>query len=131
MERINQLLSVYITYEYIEERRYIYRVSPKKIWFKLIFEFLTMGRVFLGVKNNSKNFGNKKNIRLFSKILSKWTLFYSKSSDLFNLYDFVHFKMSTNHSKSYNICYLYTCMHKYWLLNHLKKFSILDMAISS
>ena len=28
---------------------------PKKIWFKLIFEFLTLGRVFLGVKNNSKN----------------------------------------------------------------------------
>ena len=34
-----------------------------------------MGRVFLGVKNNSKNFGNKKNIRLFSKILSILTLF--------------------------------------------------------
>ena len=33
---------------------------PKKMWFKLIFEFLTLGRVFLGVKNNSKNFGNKK-----------------------------------------------------------------------
>ena len=81
-----------------------------------IFVFLGLGGVFLGVKNNSKNFGNKKNIGLFSKILSKWTLFYSKSSDLFNLYDFVQFKMSKNHSKSYNICYLYTCMHKYWLL---------------
>ena len=49
---------------------------PKKIRFKPILEFLTLGRVFLGVKNNSKNFENKKNIRLFSKILSKWTLFY-------------------------------------------------------
>ena len=44
---------------------------PKKIRFKPIFEFLTLGGVFLGVKNNSKNFGNKKNIRLLSKILSK------------------------------------------------------------
>ena len=41
------------------EAEYIQGV-PKKMWFKLIFEFLTMGRVFLGVKNNSKNFGNKK-----------------------------------------------------------------------
>ena len=31
------------------------------------FEFLTLGGVFLGVENNSKNFGNKKNIMLFSK----------------------------------------------------------------
>ena len=34
----------------------------KKIIFKLIFEFLSLGGLFLGVKNNSKNFGNKKNI---------------------------------------------------------------------
>ena len=31
------------------------------MWFELIFEFLTLGSVFLGVKNNSKNFGTKKN----------------------------------------------------------------------
>ena len=66
---------------------------PKKnMWFKPIFEFLTLGGVFLGVKNNSKNFGNQKNIRLFSKILSKRTLFYSKSSnflDYFGLYQLV------------------------------------------
>ena len=30
-----------------------------------------MGRVFLGVKNNSKNFGNKKNIRL---LLAKFSV---------------------------------------------------------
>ena len=40
---------------------------PKKMWFKLIFEFLTMGRVFLGVKNNSKNFGNKKIVGCLAK----------------------------------------------------------------
>ena len=67
---------------------------PKKMHLLSSFEFLTLEAVFLGVKNNSNNFGNKKNITLFSKILSKWTLFYSKSSDLFNLYDFVHIKMS-------------------------------------
>ena len=51
---------------------------PKKVIFKLIFAFLSLGGVFLGVKNNSKNFGNKKNVRLLSKILSKWTLFIRK-----------------------------------------------------
>ena len=35
---------------------------PKKMVIRKGFEFLTLGGVFLGVKNNSKNFGNKKNI---------------------------------------------------------------------
>ena len=54
----------------------------EKIFLLSGFEFLTLGGVFLGVKNNSKNFGNKKNIGLFSKILSRRALFYSKSSNL-------------------------------------------------
>ena len=33
---------------------------PKKIGILSSFEFLDMGGVFLRVKNNSKNFGNKK-----------------------------------------------------------------------
>ena len=44
---------------------------PKKIGILSSFEFLDLEGVFLGVKNNSKNFGNKKNIGLYSKILSK------------------------------------------------------------
>ena len=48
-----------------------YRVSQKKMGLLSSFEFLGLGGVFLGVKNNSKNFGNKKNIGLYSKILSK------------------------------------------------------------
>ena len=51
---------------------------PKKMVILSGFEFLTLGGVFLGVKNNSKNSGTKKDIRLFSKILSKWTLFIKK-----------------------------------------------------
>ena len=43
---------------------------PKKIGLLSIFEFLGLGGVYLDVKINSKNFGNKKNIRLLSKILS-------------------------------------------------------------
>ena len=54
---------------------------PKKVSVKPIFEFQTLGGVFLGVKNNSKDFENKKNSRFFSKILSNWTLFSSKSSN--------------------------------------------------
>ena len=33
---------------------------PKKMVIRKGFELLTLGGVFLGVKNNSKNFGNKK-----------------------------------------------------------------------
>ena len=47
---------------------------PKKMVILSDFEFLTLGGVFLRVKNNSKNSGTKKNIRLFSKILSRMTL---------------------------------------------------------
>ena len=62
---------------------------PKKMWFKLIFEFLIMGRVFLGVKNDSKNFGNKKIIRLLSKILSKLTLFIRKMQKFWCFYELI------------------------------------------
>ena len=68
---------------------------PKKIGLLSSFEFLGLGGVFLGVKNNSKNFGNKKNIRLFRKILSKWTLFYWKSSN------FLEFLGVKNNSKNF------------------------------
>ena len=51
---------------------------PKKVSVKPNLEFQNLGGVFLRVANNSKNFGNKKNSRLFSKILSKWTLFIRK-----------------------------------------------------
>ena len=46
-----------------------------------------MGGVFLGVKNNSKNFENKKNYRLLSKILSKWTLFIRKRQKIMGFKD--------------------------------------------
>ena len=65
-----------------------YRVS-QKMWFKLIFEFLTMGRVFLGVKNDFNNFGNKKIIRLLSKILSKLTLFIRKMQKFWCFYELI------------------------------------------
>ena len=55
---------------------HFYRVSHKKMGLLSSFEFLGFGGVFLGVKNNSKNFGNKKDIGSFGKILSKWTLIY-------------------------------------------------------
>ena len=37
---------------------------PKKIGILSSFEFLYLGGVFLGVKNNSENFGNKKIYRV-------------------------------------------------------------------
>ena len=44
---------------------------PKKIGILSSFEFLYLGGVFLGVKNNSENFENKRYLRLSSIMLSK------------------------------------------------------------
>ena len=62
-----------------------------------MFEFFNLEGVFSGAKNNSKNFGTKKDMRLFSKILSKWTLFYSNSLNFLEflwLYKFQNVKKS-------------------------------------
>ena len=55
----------------------IYRVSHKN---DLLAHLLVsdLGRGVLRGKNNSKKFGNKKNIGLVIKILRKWTLFVRK-----------------------------------------------------
>ena len=72
---------------------------PKKMVIRKGFEFLTLGGVFLGVKNNSKNFGNKKNIRLFSKILSKWTLFIRKMQKFWCFYELLTMSRMENFFK--------------------------------
>ena len=46
------------------ENKYIYQLStgqgvPKRMLLLLGFEFLTLGGMFLGVRNSSKNFGNQ------------------------------------------------------------------------
>ena len=86
---------------------------PKKMWFKPIFEFLTLGGVFLGVKNNSKNFKNKKNIRLFSKILSKRTFFNSKSLNFLDFIWLFQLQNVKNPLKSQNIfnIYVWICIN--------------------
>ena len=76
---------------------------PKKMVIQKGFEFLTLGGVFLGVKKDSKNFGNKKNTGLFSKILSKWALFCSKSSNFLEFSRLWHFQKVKNHLESLNI----------------------------
>ena len=53
---------------------YIYKVSQKN-FLQLIFESLSLGGVFLRVKNNSKNFETKMNIGLFRGNLKKKSLF--------------------------------------------------------
>ena len=52
---------------------------PKKMVILSGFEFLTLRGVFLGIKINSKNFGTKKNTRLFSKIVKPKSKSKSKS----------------------------------------------------
>ena len=81
-------------------------MSPKLTVVKPIFEFLTLGGVFLGVKNNSKNFGNKKNIRLLSKILSKLTLFIRKVQKFWCFYDLIAMSKMKNVFKCHKSQYL-------------------------
>ena len=61
------------------------------------FEFLTLGGVFTGVKNDSMNFVNKKNIRLFRKILSKWTLFIRKVQKFWCSYELLAMSRMENY----------------------------------
>jgi len=72
-----------------DPKTYLLITISKTVIFKLIFAFLSLGGVFLGVKNNSKNFGNKKNIGLLSKILSKLTLFNGKIQKCWCFYKFI------------------------------------------
>ena len=82
---------------------------------------LDLGRDVLRGKKNSKNFGNRVNKWLFSKILSKWTLFYSKQK----IFKFSSISMTLSVSKcqksfeksKYLIC-LCTYIHKYWLFHY-------------
>ena len=52
---------------------------PKNVPIVRLWVF-TLGGVFLGMKNIFKNFGNKENMRLFSKILRKWTFSVAKAT---------------------------------------------------
>ena len=67
-----------------------------------MFEFLTLGGVFLGVKNNSKNFLFSETFGLFSKILSNGTLFDSKSAYFLEVLRFSQFQAIKNHQKNHN-----------------------------
>ena len=103
---------------------------PKKIWFKPIFEFMILEGGSLGVKNNSKNFGNK-------KILSCLAKFWVNGSCLvLNLPIFLSFYCFLSFKKVKFICFkifnIYMCICKnidFYVI--LKKYSILDMARSS
>ena len=51
------------------------------------FGFLTLGGVFLGVKNNSKDSGTKKNIGSYTKILSKCAFLIRKMLKILPFYE--------------------------------------------
>ena len=89
-----------------------YRVS-KKMGILSGFEFLTLEGVSLGVKNNYKNSGNQKNIRLFSKILSKWTLFIKKMQKILCFYELMAMLRMENFLKCHKSQNLCICTHVY------------------
>ena len=86
---------------------------PKKMVIWKDFEFLTLGWVFLGVKNNSKNFGNQKNIWLFSKILSKWTFSVRKMQKILCFYKFMVLLKMESIFKCYKRQYLWICTYDF------------------
>ena len=56
------------------------------------FEFLTLGGVFLGVKNNSENFGNKKILGCLAKFRVNGPCFTENLPIFLSFYDLVNFK---------------------------------------
>ena len=89
-----------------------YRVFPKKMLFNPIFEFQTLGGEFLWVKNNSKN---KKDKRLFNKIISKWTLFVRKIQKIMWFFDFMAMLRMEIFFKWQKSQFLCLCKYKYWI----------------
>ena len=99
----------------ISEMSYLQQISmcknttgwPKKNGDSERFWVCDLGRVFLGVKNNSENFGNKKYIGFYRKILSKWAFFIIKKQKILPLYEFMAMIRMENFfrwSKSQYLC---------------------------
>ena len=61
---------------------------PKRMLLLSGFEFLTFGGVFLGVKNNPKNFGNQKILGCLAKIWIKGHSLIQNLPIFFNFHDF-------------------------------------------
>ena len=75
------------------------------------FEFLGLGGVILGVKIILRTLGTKKNIGLFSKILSKLAFFIRKMQKILPLYEFMAMLRMENIFRCHKIQYL--CMQVY------------------
>ena len=101
--------------EFICYTKYVQGV-PKKISLQLLFKFLSMGGVFLGVKNNSLSFENKKNYRLLSKILSKWTLFVRKRQKIMGFQEIMALLKKRNSLKCHNSLHFCVCKYEYQIL---------------
>ena len=70
-------------------------------------------------------------IVLFSKILSNWTLFDSKSVYFPEVLWFSQIQAVKNHQKSQYFWYSYVPMQNYWILGYSRKFFIPNMATNS
>ena len=68
MDSLKEDKSIPLEYHHLDYKL-DYRIQgvPKKVSVKPIFKFQTLGGVFFGVKNNSKNFGNKKIVGSLAK----------------------------------------------------------------
>ena len=92
---------------------------PKKCSLSPFFSFRHWKECFRG-ENNSKNFGNKKNIRLSSKILRKWTLFVRKMKKIMWIFEFMAMLRMEIFFKWHKSQLLCRCKYDYWILWHLK-----------
>ena len=67
---------------------------PKKIGILSSFEFFGLGGVFVGVKNNSKNFENKKILGCLAKFSVNGPCFIQNLPVFLDSHDFVSLKKS-------------------------------------
>ena len=92
------------------------------------FEFLILGEVVLGIKIILRT--KKKSMRLFRKILSKWTLFFRKMQKILCFYEFMAMLRMENFLKCHKVN-IYANAHmniKY--LDFLKIFDLLELTKS-
>ena len=123
----------------ISEMSYLQQISmcknttgwPKKNGDSERFWVCDLGRVFLGVKNNSENFGNKKILGCLAKFRVNGPCFVQNLPFFLSFYNFVSFK-NVKIIWKVKIFNIYMCICKNIdFYDILKKFSILDMFIGS
>ena len=98
-----------VIYFWLISIHWILQGVPKKMVVWKGFEFLTLGGGFYGLKKILRTFCLINLFGLFSKILSKLTLFYSKSAYFAYVFSFSNCKKFSRQSLLFIFTYMYLC----------------------